>query len=90
MGTNYGTPSFHVACVLEKFAVPGAAAQIWSTVGISGGADLVLAIAVLDPSKVTPSPGGTTMIPIPTGAFFTFNDGTANPAANMLQQCVAE
>ncbi|MBJ7310028.1 Vps62-related protein [Rugamonas sp. CCM 8940] len=88
--TNNGTPTFHVACVLEQFAVPGTAVEIWSTAGISGGADLMLGIAVLDPSNFTPTPGGTTMIPIPTGAFLTLNGGTANPAANMLQQCVGQ
>ena len=88
--TNYGTPTFHVACVLEQFAVPGNAVGIWSTAGITGGKDLTLDIAVLATNNFTPTPGGTTMIPIPTGAFFAFNGGTANPAANMLQQCVAQ
>lgn len=88
--TNYGLPTFQVACVLEQFAVPGTAFEIWSTEDIAGGADLTLDIAVINPSNFPPTPGGTTVIPIPTGAFFSFNGGTANPAANMLQQFVMQ
>jgi len=88
--TNTGTPAFHVACVLEQFVVPGTAVEIWSTADMAGGADLTLGIAVLMPNNYPPTPGSTTMIPIPTGTFFNFNGGTANPAANMLQQCVVQ
>jgi hypothetical protein len=88
--TNNGMPSFHVACVLEQFAVPGNPVPIWSTAGISGGADLTLGIAMLDQSSLTPTAGSMATIPIPTGAFFAFNGGSANPVANMLRQCVAQ
>lgn len=88
--TNYGVPSFHVACVQEQFVVPGPVSDIWTTAGISGGADLSLGIAVLNPNNFPPTAGSTQMIPIATGTFFQVNGATPNPAANLLLQCVPQ
>jgi hypothetical protein len=83
--TNNGQPNFHVACVSANNAVASPESQIWSTAGISGGANLTLYAAIIDPTAFPPTPGATSIIPMLTTAFVASTDAVSVPAY-LLQQ----
>jgi len=67
--TNYGTPSFRVACVAQAYVTQGEAAALWSTAGVDGGADLSLYTPVINSPNTPPSSDLDASIAIPTTAF---------------------
>lgn len=67
--TNYGTPTFQVACVSTQYVTQGEINQLWSTAGIDGGDDLILYTAIIDSTLTPPSSDLNPNIAIPSSTF---------------------
>lgn len=67
--TNYGYPSFNVACVAQQYVTQGDTNTLWTTAGVHGGANLSLYTAILDASTAPPSSDLDATIAIPTSTF---------------------